>query len=88
MVSDNSSNSITAAIDFYLRLLALSLIEGETLIFPGGLAGGKKDNNTTKAAIGAVALAYLRNRVCAPRDMSAAAEAFRAAVDRMLASLY
>ncbi len=89
LAPDSSVDFLTEVIDFYLRLLAQSLIQGEHLPFPGGLTGGKQDSNTTKAAIGAVALAYLRNRVCAPRDMSAsAATAFRAAVEQMLASIY
>jgi len=41
------------------------------------------------AAVGAIAFAYLRNRICAPREMSAgAAMAFRAAIDQMLTSVY
>ncbi len=35
--------------------------------------GGKGDTDAKVAAIGAIALAYLRNRASAPRDMSAGA---------------
>ncbi|MCF4967363.1 glutathione S-transferase, partial [Nostoc sp. CMAA1605] len=41
------------------------------------------------AAVGAITFAYLRNRICAPRDMSAsAATAFRDAIDKLLTSIY
>ena len=68
-----------ATIDFYLRLLAEYLING-------AIATTK---DPSQKAIGAVALAYLRNRVCSPRDMTAdAAIAFRTAIDRLIASIY
>ncbi len=41
----------------------------------------------TTAAIGAITYAYLRNRICAPRDMSAAA-ALRSATEQLLVGLY
>ncbi len=51
--------------------------------------GGKGDTDAKVAAIGAIALAYLRNRASAPRDMSAgAAIAFRSAIDTVFQALY
>lgn len=41
------------------------------------------------AAVAAASLAFLRNRVSSPRDMSAAAAvAFRSAADRLIGRLY
>ena len=85
--------AIQEAIDWHLRLLANYLLEGlhqghETRL-PWGRVGNKDNFDPTIAAIGAVTLAYVRNRICAPRDMSAgAATAFRRAVDTVLIALY
>lgn len=80
---------VKEAIDLHLRLLTEYLINGDKIVLPWGRIGGKDNTNPTVAAIGAITLAYLRNRICAPRDMSAgAATAFRAAVDKVLTSLY
>ncbi|BAY99727.1 glutathione S-transferase-like protein [Tolypothrix tenuis PCC 7101] len=88
---DGDVSAVQEVVDFHLRLLADYLINGNGEPLPGGRTGGK-DGNTIDpkiAAIGAITLAYLRNRICAPRDMSAgAATAFRAAADKVLASLY
>ena len=73
------AENIEETIDFYLQLLAEYLINGAIAT--------KKD--PSQKAIGAVALAYLRNRVCTPRDMTAdAAIAFRSGIDRLIASIY
>jgi glutathione S-transferase len=70
-------------------LLADYLINGNGAALPWGRVGGKDNADPAAAAIGAITLAYVRNRICAPRDMSAgAAAAFRAAADKVLASLY
>ncbi|MBC6436370.1 glutathione S-transferase, partial [Nostoc sp. HG1] len=54
-----------------------------------GCVAGKENLEPLSSTVGAIALAYVRNRICAPRDMSAgAAIAFRAAADKVLASLY
>jgi len=80
---------VKEAIDLHLRLLAEYLINGNKIVLPWGRVGGKDNADPTVAAVGAITLAYLRNRICAPRDMSAgAATAFRAAVDKVLTSLY
>ncbi|MFB2837003.1 glutathione S-transferase family protein [Floridanema evergladense] len=80
---------VKEAIDLHLRLLAEYLINGDKIVLPWGRIGGKDNADPTVAAVGAITLAYLRNRICAPRDMSAgAATAFRAAVDKVLTSLY
>lgn len=80
---------VKEAIDLHLRLLAEYLINGHKIVLPWGRVGGKDNADPTVAAVGAITLAYLRNRICAPRDMSAgAATAFRAAVDKVLTSLY
>lgn len=82
--------SVEAAVDFYLRQLADHLLQEHPDLLAGGNTGGK--DSTTEpafAGVGAIALAYLRNRICAPRDMSAgAATALRAACDRLFTSLY
>ena len=66
-------------LDFYLRLLAEYLINGTI----------STKTDPSQKAIGAVALAYLRNRVSTPRDMTAgAANAFRWGIDKLLASIY
>jgi len=81
--------AITAAIETHFKLLATYLLYGEDTLLPWGRTGGKDQIDPFASAVGAVALAYVRNRICAPRDMSAgAATAFRAAVDRLLTSLY
>ncbi|OKH33263.1 glutathione S-transferase [[Phormidium ambiguum] IAM M-71] len=80
---------VKEAIDLHLRLLAEYLINGNKIVLPWGRIGGKDNADPIVAAVGAITLAYLRNRICAPRDMSAgAATAFRAAVDKVLTSLY
>ncbi len=82
-------SAIKEAVDLHLRLLAEYLLNGDNIRLPWGRVGGKDNADPVVAAAGALALAYVRNRICAPRDMSAgAATAFRAAADKMLASLY
>ncbi len=74
-----SAENTEKAIDFYLRLLAEYLINGKITT----------KTDLGEKAIGAVALAYLRNRVCTPRDMTASgANAFRNGIDRLLASMH
>ncbi|HLO84355.1 MAG TPA: glutathione S-transferase family protein [Nostocaceae cyanobacterium] len=88
-ITESSTELIKDAIDFHLRLLAEYLISGNNAPLPGGRVGGKNGVEPFFAAVGAITLAYVRNRVCAPRDMSAgAATAFRAAADKVLASIY
>jgi glutathione S-transferase len=83
------TSALEAAIDMHLRLLATYLLYGEDILLRWGCIGGKDQIDPFTSAVGAIALAYVRNRICAPRDMSAgAAIAFRAAVDRLLTSLY
>ena len=80
---------IKEVVDFHLRLLADYLLNGNNELLPGGRTGGKESIDPIIAAAGAITLAYLRNRICAPRDMSAgAATALRAAADKVLASIY
>lgn len=86
---DGDISAIKEAVDLHLRLLADYLLNGNNLRLPWGRVGGKDNADPIVAAVGAIALAYVRNRICAPRDMSAgAATAFRAAADQVLASLY
>lgn len=81
--------SLTEAIDRHLRFLANYLLHGNGEILAGGNTGGKEGIGTLEAAIGAITFAYLRNRLCAPRDLgSGAATAIRFAIDKVLASLY
>lgn len=80
---------IKDSVDFHLRLLADYLLNGNNELLPGGTTGGKESIDPIIAATGAITLAYIRNRICAPRDMSAgAATALRAAADKVLASIY
>ncbi|MBS9386375.1 MAG: glutathione S-transferase N-terminal domain-containing protein [Dolichospermum sp. BR01] len=80
---------IKEIVDFHLRLLADYLLNGNNELLLGGRTGGKESIDPIMAATGAITLAYVRNRICAPRDMSAgAATALRAAVDKLLASIY
>ena len=86
---NSDTTTVKEAVDFHLRLLADYLINGNGAALPWGRVGGKDNADPTVAAVGAITLAYVRNRICAPRDMSAgAATAFRAAADKVLASLY
>jgi glutathione S-transferase len=86
---DGDVSAVQEVVDLHLRLLADYLINGNGAPLPGGRTGGKDSIDPKIAAIGAITLAYVRNRICAPRDMSAgAATAFRAAADKVLASLY
>lgn len=86
---DGDTSVFKDAVDLHLRLLAEYLIYGDRTPLLGGRTGGKESIDPIVAAIGAITLAYVRNRICAPRDMSAgAATAFRAAADKVLASIY
>lgn len=89
LAKDGDTTAVKEAVDFHLRLLADYLINGNGAPLPWGRIGGKDNADPSAAAVGAITLAYVRNRICAPRDMSAgAATAFRAAADKVLASLY
>ncbi|MCF2147979.1 glutathione S-transferase family protein [Desmonostoc muscorum LEGE 12446] len=89
LAGNNDISAIAPAVDFHLRLLADYLINGNNVQLPWGRVGGKDNIDPILAAVGAITLAYVRNRICAPRDMSAgAATAFRAAADKVLASIY
>lgn len=80
---------IKEVVDFHLRLLADYLLNGNNELLLGGRTGGKESIDPIIAATGAITLAYLRNRICAPRDMSAgAATALRVGADKVLASIY
>ncbi|MGK7922104.1 MAG: glutathione S-transferase family protein [Trichodesmium sp.] len=95
-VSQDSLPKIESVIDLYLRRLVYYLIEGSIPSFSHRSVDPKteeqnevKEKAATDAAIGAIALAYIRNRVCVPRDMSAnAAVAFQTAIDTMLSCIY
>lgn len=81
--------AVKDAIEFHLKLLAEYLLHGDKTQLPWGRVGGKENLDPFSAAVGAITLAYVRNRICAPRDMSAgAATAFRAVADKVLASIY
>jgi glutathione S-transferase len=86
---DGDISTVKETVDFHLRLLADYLINGNGAPLLGGRTGGKESINPILPAVGAITLAYLRNRICAPRDMSAgAATALRSAVDQVLAAIY
>ena len=89
LAGEDSTSALKEVIEVHLKLLAEYLLHGESIQLPWGRIGGKDNLNPFSAAVGAIALAYMRNRICAPRDMSAgAATALRVATDKVLASLY
>jgi len=83
--------ALEGIIDTHLRHLATHLLRGDGPPM-GGSTGGPETSTPqvmTTAAIGAITYAYLRNRICAPRDMSAgAAAALRSATEQLLVGLY
>ncbi|MCM0594311.1 MAG: glutathione S-transferase family protein [Gloeotrichia echinulata DVL01] len=90
LAADGDFTKVKEGVDFHLRQLANYLIHGNGETLPGGRTGGKNSSvDPFFAAVGAITLAYLRNRICAPRDMSAgAATAFRSGIDKLLTSVY
>lgn len=89
LATSGDVSAVKVAIDSHLKLLAAYLLHGEqTLLSWNRLDEKEHPIEPLSSTVGAIALAYLRNRICAPRDMSAgAATSFRAAVDKLLASL-
>ena len=89
IINEENRELTNSAINLHLRWLAKYLIAGNDKPLVGGRVGGKGDTDAEVAAIGAITLAYLRNRASAPRDMSAgAAIAFRGAIDSVMQALY
>ncbi|MGL5835458.1 MAG: glutathione S-transferase family protein [Waterburya sp.] len=89
MISQEDRHFASEALDLHLRMLAEYLIAGREETLVGGRVGGKGGTDAKVAAIGAIALAFLRNRASAPRDMSAgAAKAFRGAIDMLMQAIY
>jgi glutathione S-transferase len=89
LATNGDDSAIREAIDWHLRLLADYLLQDGNIRLPWGRIGGKDNADPLAAAVGAIALAYIRNRICAPRDMSAgAATALRKAATKLLTSLY
>lgn len=89
LVVNGDTSAVKDAINFHLRLLAAYLLHEDKIQLPWGRVGGKDNLDPFLSAVGAIMFAYVRNRICAPRDMSAgAATAFRAAVDKIITSLY
>ena len=86
---NGDTSAVRDAIEFHLKLLAEHLLNGDKTRLPWGRVGGKENLDPFSSAVGAITIAYVRNRICAPRDMSAgAATAFRASADKVLASIY
>lgn len=68
------------AVDHALQRVCQYLVEGTP---------GPKNSDRGATSIGAAALAFFRNRISAPRDVSAAAaKELRAACDEVLKALY
>ncbi|NEQ22282.1 MAG: hypothetical protein F6K28_24440 [Microcoleus sp. SIO2G3] len=89
LAANGDISAVKDAIEAHLKLLAEYLLNGDKTQLPWGRVGGKENLDPFSAAVGAITLAYVRNRICAPRDMSAgAATAFRSAADKVLTSLY
>lgn len=75
-------------IEIHLKLLAAFLLYGDEVLSSWKRMSQKETPGSFSAAIGAITLAYVRNRICAPRDMSAgAAIAFRSAANQVLSSI-
>ncbi len=89
LATSGDISAVTGAIEVHLKLLAHYLLHGDQTLLDWGRVDGKENLDPFSATVGAIALGYVRNRICAPRDMSAgAAIAFRATADKVLASLY
>lgn len=89
LASNGDISAVTGAIEVYLKLLADYLLHGDKTLLPWNRVDGKDNLNPLAVTVGIIALGYVRNRICAPRDMSAgAAIAFRAAADKLLAFLH
>ncbi len=89
LATSGDVSAVTDAIEFHLKLLADYLLHGDQALLSRDRVDGQGNLEPLSSTVGAIALAYVRNRICAPRDMSAgAAIAFRAAADKVLASLY
>jgi glutathione S-transferase len=89
LASNGDGAQIRETVEWHLRLLAEYLLKGDRLRLPWGRIGGKDNADLLAAAVGAITLAYIRNRICAPRDMSAgAATALRAAASHVLTSVF
>lgn len=75
---------VAGAVDATLRRLASALLEVD-----GGDDGEGEGDAKEASAVAAATLAFLRNRVSSPRDMSAAgAKAFRDATERLMTAAY
>lgn len=80
---------IRTIIDITLRRLAGFLLKGEKQPWAGSSVGGQEGQNPADAAIAAITLSYIRNRICAPRDMRAgAATALRIGAEKLSSSIY
>jgi glutaredoxin len=89
LVPNGDEATVREAINWHLRLLVNYLLDPTSTPLPWGRIGGKDNADPFAAAVGAITLTYIRNRICAPRDMSAgAATALRAAADILLTALY
>lgn len=89
LASSGDNLAVTDAIEVHLKLLAEYLLYGDKTLLSWSRVDGKENLDPFSATVGAIVLGYVRNRICAPRDMSAgAAIAFRAAADKVLTSLY
>lgn len=88
-ISEDIATVNTAIALVHLKLLADYLLHSDrTLIIKDGL-DGKENIDPLFSKVGEVALAYMRDRIYAPRDMSAgAAIAIRSAANKLIASLY
>lgn len=86
---DGDTLAVKGAIESHLKLLAMYLLKGDRTLLPWEQNSGRENLDSFSAAVGAITLAYIRNRICVPRDMSAgAANAFRAAAGEVLTSIY
>jgi glutathione S-transferase len=88
---DGDTLAVKGAIESHLKLLAMYLLKGDRTLLPWEQNSDSVRENldSFSAAVGAITLAYIRNRICVPRDMSAgAASAFRAAAGEVLTSIY
>ena len=89
LASDRDLVELRTLVDATLRRLAEYLLQGSHLPWTGGSVGGQDSSDPGQVAIAAITLSYLRNRICAPRDMRAgAATALRIGAECLMACLY
>lgn len=76
-------SSVEAAIDLHLKILTASLLYGDEVLSTWSRMRHQQKFDPFSNSVGIITLTHIRNYICAPRDMSAAA----AAAEKVLLSL-